>query len=78
MQEGKADHQKISTKGPVLESKDHLLRRIEEASRYVPVERLALSPQCGFASTLAGNLLTEDDEWKKLELVVETAREVWG
>jgi 5-methyltetrahydropteroyltriglutamate--homocysteine methyltransferase len=68
----------ISTKGPVLESKDHLLRRIEEASRYVPVERLALSPQCGFASTLAGNLLTEDDEWKKLELVVETAREVWG
>ena len=68
----------ISTKGPVLESKDHLLRRIEEASRYVPVERLALSPQCGFASTLAGNLLTEDDQWKKLELVVNTAREVWG
>ena len=68
----------ISTKGPALESKDHLLRRIEEASRYVPVERLALSPQCGFASTLAGNLLTEDDQWRKLELVVETAREVWG
>jgi 5-methyltetrahydropteroyltriglutamate--homocysteine methyltransferase len=68
----------ISTKGPVLESKDHLLRRIEEASRYVPVERLALSPQCGFASTLAGNLLTEDDQWKKLELVVNTAHEVWG
>ncbi len=68
----------VSTKGPLLEQKDHLLRRIEEASRYVPVERLALSPQCGFASTLAGNLLTEDDQWRKLELVVETAREVWG
>ncbi len=68
----------ISTKGPALETMDHILRRIDEASRYVPVERLALSPQCGFASTLAGNLLTQDDQWKKLKLVVETAREVWG
>ncbi len=68
----------ISTKGPAMESKDQLKRRIEEASKYVPVERLALSPQCGFASTLAGNLLTEQDQWKKLELVVNTAREVWG
>lgn len=68
----------VSTKVPQLESQDELLRRIEEASRYVPLERLALSPQCGFASTEAGNLLTEDQQWRKLELVVETARKVWG
>ena len=68
----------VSTKDPVMESQDDLLRRIDEASKFVPVERLALSPQCGFASTLAGNLLTEDQQWRKLELVVETARKVWG
>ena len=68
----------ISSKDPMLESQDDLLRRIDEASTYVPVERLALSPQCGFASTEAGNLLTEDEQWRKLELVVETARKVWG
>ena len=68
----------ISSKDPVTESQDDLLRRIDEASKYVPVERLALSPQCGFASTEAGNLLTEDEQWRKLELVVETARKVWG
>jgi 5-methyltetrahydropteroyltriglutamate--homocysteine methyltransferase len=55
-----------------------LLRRIDEASRYVPIENLALSPQCGFASTAAGNLLTEEEQWRKLELVVATARRVWG
>ena len=55
-----------------------LLRRIEEAAKFVPLERLALSPQCGFASTIGGNKLTEDDERRKLALVVETAREVWG
>jgi 5-methyltetrahydropteroyltriglutamate--homocysteine methyltransferase len=55
-----------------------LKRRIEEAAKFVPLERLALSPQCGFASTIGGNKLTEDDEKRKLELVVETAREVWG
>jgi 5-methyltetrahydropteroyltriglutamate--homocysteine methyltransferase len=54
------------------------LRRIEEAAKYVAVEDLALSPQCGFASTLAGNPLTEDEERRKLELVVGTARKVWG
>jgi 5-methyltetrahydropteroyltriglutamate--homocysteine methyltransferase len=68
----------ISTKTPELESADDLLRRIEEVSKYVPVERLALGPQCGFASTAAGNLLTEDQQWRKQELVVEVARQVWG
>jgi len=68
----------VSTKVPELESKDDLLRRIDEATKYVALERLALSPQCGFASTEAGNLLTEDEQWRKLELVVETARQVWG
>ena len=68
----------VSTKTPDLESRDALLRRIEDASAYVPADRLGLSPQCGFASTAAGNPMTEDDERRKLALVVETAREVWG
>ena len=68
----------ISTKDPAMEAQDDLLRRIEEASRYVPIERLAISPQCGFASTQAGNLLTEAQQWSKLQLVVDTARKVWG
>ena len=68
----------VSTKRAQLESKDALKRRIDEAARYVPLERLALSPQCGFASTEQGNALTPDDQRRKLELVVETAREVWG
>ena len=61
-----------------MEEQDELVRRIEEASKYVPLENLALSPQCGFASTMEGNLLSEDEQWRKLELVVETARRVWG
>ena len=68
----------ISSKLPELEKQDDLMARIEEASRYVPLENLALSPQCGFASTAEGNLLTEDDQWAKLRLVVETAAKVWG
>jgi 5-methyltetrahydropteroyltriglutamate--homocysteine methyltransferase len=68
----------VSSKVPGLESPDDLRRRIEEASKYVPIENLALSPQCGFASTAPGNLLTVDDERRKLALVAETAREVWG
>jgi 5-methyltetrahydropteroyltriglutamate--homocysteine methyltransferase len=68
----------ITTKSGELESTDTLLRRIEEASKYVPVENLAISPQCGFASTMQGNPLSVDDERRKLELVVETARKVWG
>jgi 5-methyltetrahydropteroyltriglutamate--homocysteine methyltransferase len=67
----------VSSKRPDLESKRDLIRRIEDASRYVPLDRLALSPQCGFASTMEGNLLTEDDQWAKLRLVAEVAREVW-
>ena len=55
-----------------------LARRIDEAARYVPLENLALSPQCGFASTMEGNLLSEDEQWAKLRLVAETARRVWG
>jgi 5-methyltetrahydropteroyltriglutamate--homocysteine methyltransferase len=68
----------VTTKKPTLESKDVLMRRIEEAAKFVSLERLALSPQCGFASTIGGNRLTVDDEKKKLELVVETALAVWG
>jgi len=68
----------VSTKRPQLESKADLIRRIEAAARYVPLEHLALSPQCGFASTMEGNLLTEEAQWAKLRLVVETARDVWG
>jgi 5-methyltetrahydropteroyltriglutamate--homocysteine methyltransferase len=68
----------VSTKTPQLESRDDLKGRIEAASRYLPLEQLCLSPQCGFASNFMGNPLTIDDERRKLELVVETAREVWG
>lgn len=68
----------VSSKRPQLEDGNVLMRRIEEASRYVPVENLALSPQCGFASTMEGNLLTENEQWAKLRLVVETAMRVWG
>jgi 5-methyltetrahydropteroyltriglutamate--homocysteine methyltransferase len=68
----------VSSKTPELESQDDLLRRIEEAAKFVPVENLALSPQCGFASTIGGNLLSVDDERRKLGLVVETAQRVWG
>ena len=67
----------ISSKCAELEKKENVLKRIEEASRYVPLEDLALSPQCGFASTMEGNLLSEDDQWAKIRLVVDTAREVW-
>jgi 5-methyltetrahydropteroyltriglutamate--homocysteine methyltransferase len=68
----------VTTKSPKLESKDELKRRIDEASRYVPIEQLCLSPQCGFSSGIGGNAMTVDDEIAKLRLVVETAREVWG
>jgi len=68
----------VSTKVPQLESIDDLKRRIEEAARYLPLEQLALSPQCGFASEFIGNLVSQDDQQRKLERVVETARQVWG
>ena len=67
----------VSSKLPGLEDSDVLARRIDEASRYVPIENLALSPQCGFASTMEGNLLTEAEQWAKLRLVAETANRVW-
>ncbi|WP_100498074.1 5-methyltetrahydropteroyltriglutamate--homocysteine S-methyltransferase [Geodermatophilus chilensis] len=68
----------VTTKRPELERKDDLKRRIDEAARYVPLEQLALSPQCGFSSTVEGNALTRDEQIAKLALVVETAQEVWG
>jgi 5-methyltetrahydropteroyltriglutamate--homocysteine methyltransferase len=68
----------ISSKVPRMESGDVLMKRIHEAAKYVPLENLALSPQCGFASTMEGNLLTEDEQWAKMRLVAETARRVWG
>lgn len=68
----------ITTKRPALEDRGDIKRRIDEAAKFVSVDRLALSPQCGFASTIGGNKLTVDDEKRKLELVVNIAREVWG
>jgi len=68
----------VSSKLPQLENGDDLVRRIEQAGRYFPIDNLALSPQCGFASTMEGNLLTEDEQWAKLRLVVETAKRVWN
>ena len=67
----------VSTKRPELEDQGQLISRIHEAARYFPLENLALSPQCGFASTMEGNLLTEEQQWAKLRLVVNTARKVW-
>ena len=68
----------VTTKLGELESKDDLKRRIDEAAAFVPLERLCLSPQCGFSSTHHGNALSQDDQWRKLERVVEVATEVWG
>jgi 5-methyltetrahydropteroyltriglutamate--homocysteine methyltransferase len=68
----------VTTKDGRLESQDDLLRRIDEAAKYVPLDSLALSPQCGFASIAEGNLLSPDDQWRKLELIVDTATMVWG
>jgi 5-methyltetrahydropteroyltriglutamate--homocysteine methyltransferase len=68
----------VTTKTGKLESKDELKRRIDAASKYLPLEQLALSPQCGFASTEHGNLLSEEEQWAKLRLCVEVAQEVWG
>jgi 5-methyltetrahydropteroyltriglutamate--homocysteine methyltransferase len=68
----------VTSKSGALETKDELKRRIDQAAKYLPLEQLALSPQCGFASTEEGNTLTEDEQWAKLQLCVEVAREVWG
>ncbi len=68
----------VTTKKPRLESAAELRQRIQEATRYIPLERLALSPQCGFASTMEGNHISPEDQRRKLELVASVAREVWG
>jgi 5-methyltetrahydropteroyltriglutamate--homocysteine methyltransferase len=68
----------VTSKRAALEAKDELKRRIDEAAKYVPLEQLCLSPQCGFSSTVEGNRITEAEQFAKLRLVVETAREVWG
>ena len=68
----------VTTKSGELESKDALKRRIDEAARYVPLDQLCLSPQCGFSSTVEGNVVSYDQEVAKLRLVVETAHDVWG
>ena len=68
----------VSSKTAQLEDQDSLLRRIEEASRVLPLDQLGLSTQCGFASVAGGNVLSEDEQWAKLELIVETAERVWG
>jgi 5-methyltetrahydropteroyltriglutamate--homocysteine methyltransferase len=68
----------VSTKVPELETVDALKRRIDEATRYLPLDQLAISPQCGFASDVVGNLISADDQKRKLEVVVETARQLWG
>ena len=68
----------VTTKTGRLERKDDIKRRIEEAARYADLDQLCLSPQCGFASTEEGNVLAEDEQWAKLAMIVEIAREVWG
>ena len=68
----------VTTKSGRLESKDELKRRIDAAAKYVPLEQLCLSPQCGFASTEEGNILAEEEQWAKLKMIVEVAEEVWG
>jgi 5-methyltetrahydropteroyltriglutamate--homocysteine methyltransferase len=68
----------VSTKSPRLEGADELKRRIDEASKYVPIDQLCLSPQCGFSSTVEGNTLTYDEQVAKLELIVRVAEDVWG
>ena len=68
----------VSTKDATMEKQDDLLRRIDEAAKYMPMENLTLSPQCGFASMAAGNIMTEDQQWRKMELVMETAQNAWS
>ncbi len=68
----------VTSKSGLLESRDEIKRRIEQAAKYVPLDQLCLSPQCGFASTEEGNVLSEDEQWAKLRMVVEIADEVWG
>ena len=68
----------VTTKSGKLENKGDVKRRIEEATKYAALDQLCLSPQCGFASTEEGNILTEEEQWAKLKLAVDVANEVWG
>ena len=68
----------VTTKMGTVETVDALMGRIEDAARFIDIGQLALSPQCGFASGIAGNMLSEDAQWRKLEVIQETARRVWG
>src|SRR5436309_10925286 len=68
----------VTTKTSEVESKQSLIERIKEAARYMPLEQMCLSPQCGFSSTVEGNQISEDEQWAKLRLIVDVAREVWG
>jgi 5-methyltetrahydropteroyltriglutamate--homocysteine methyltransferase len=68
----------VTSKTGTLEKKDALKRRIDEAIKYISLDQLCLSPQCGFASTEEGNVLAEDEEWAKLRMIVELAEDVWG
>jgi 5-methyltetrahydropteroyltriglutamate--homocysteine methyltransferase len=68
----------VTTKTGTLESKEAIKRRIEEAAKFTDLDQLCLSPQCGFASTEEGNTLAEEDQWAKLKMIVEVAKEVWG
>ena len=68
----------VTSKSGRLESKDELKRRIEQAAKFIDLDQLCLSPQCGFASTEEGNILAEDEQWAKLKMIVELAEEVWG
>jgi 5-methyltetrahydropteroyltriglutamate--homocysteine methyltransferase len=68
----------VTSKTGTLETRDHLKRRLDDAAKYVDLEQLCLSPQCGFASTEEGNVLAEGEQWAKLSLIVEIANEVWG
>ena len=68
----------VTTKFGAMESKDSLKRRIDEAAKFAPMDQLALSPQCGFSSTVHGNNIAVEDQRNKLRLVIETAQEVWG
>ena len=68
----------VTTKFGRLESPDELKQKFEQASRYADIDQMGIAPQCGFASTEEGNKLTMDEQWRKLELVVQTANEIWG
>jgi 5-methyltetrahydropteroyltriglutamate--homocysteine methyltransferase len=68
----------VTSKSGRLEPKDEIKRRIEDATKFVPLDQLCLSPQCGFASTEEGNVLGEEEQWAKLRMIVEVAEEVWG